>query len=84
MKINIKEGRRSFTIGFPNAIVFSPFASRIIKGRINGVDFSLFAGVSIKNMRKIRRCIRELKKKNKDWCLVEIDSGGGASVKIKL
>lgn len=84
MKIIIKEERRSVTIGFPNFIVFSPFASRIVKGKINGVNFSLFAGVSIKNIRKIRRCVKELKNQNKDWYLVELDSGDGASVKIKL
>jgi ribosomal 50S subunit-recycling heat shock protein len=28
--------------------------------------------------------VKELKNQNKDWYLVEIDSGDGASVKIKL
>ena len=84
MRIDIKEGNKSFCIRVPTAFLFSSFGARFLKFEIKRAKGTHKISIPPKSMKNVRRCIRDMKKLNADWNLIEIDDADGCTVKIKL
>ncbi len=81
MKIEIQDEGKKYLFIIPNCLLFSPLIIRALK-YAPGMKSIDFKGLTPKKMRKIRRCIRKMKKIHKSWYLVEVE--GENSVKIKM
>ncbi len=84
MRITVENEGRRFSIPIPSFILFSPLGAKFLKKNSpedTDIDFSC---LSAKDMRKMRRCIRKMRKIHKNWCLVEAIASEGNSVKIRL
>ena len=81
MRISIKEGKRRFTLAFPNFLLFSRFTSWILRKSSSDAGAELI--VSPKSMRDIRKCIKNMKKVHENWYIVDV-CDGDTSVKIKM
>lgn len=81
MVIRVKtEGKKIF-LPIPSNWVFSRIGLRFLKK--NDEDGN-FANISPKQMRNIRKTICKMRKRHKNWNLVEVDSSDGTYVRIKL
>ena len=84
MRIDIKEGNKSFCIRVPTVFLFNSFGARFIKFEIKGAGKTHKISIPPKSMKNVRRCVREMKKLHADWNLIEVDDPDGSAVKIKL
>ena len=83
MKIHVKDGKKRFVFALPNFLFLNAFSSWILKNaskKHGGTSLN----ISPKSMRKIRRCIRKMRKIHKDWSLVDVFDSDGSTVNIKL
>ena len=86
MKITIKEGKKKLIIPIPNWLLFSSLSARILKINLKseGDDGDpIRLDLTPRQMRKIRKCIRKMKKIHKDWYLVDMLDGED-TVKIRM
>lgn len=80
MKIQIRTPERGFNIVIPSVIALNHITALIMPSvmKKNGTDIPLKASVGmVKEINRYRR-------NNPDWYLIEVESSGGACVKIKL
>lgn len=84
MRIDIKEGNKSFCIRVPNVFLFNSFGARFIKFEIKGAGKTHKISIPPKSMKNVRRCVREMKKLHADWNMIEVYDPDGSTVKIKL
>ena len=81
MIIRIKtEGKKIF-LPIPSSWAFSRMGLHFLKKNDDDGDF---ANITPKQMRNIRKTIRKMRKKHKNWNIVEVDSSDGTYVRIKL
>ena len=86
MKIIIKEGKKNIFIPLPNWLLFSSLSAWIMRRASLSKEEegqSVRLNISSRQMRKIRKCIRRMKKIHKDWCLVDLADGEDV-VRIKM
>ena len=81
MKIKIKTEKLNLFFAVPTVLVFSDIGLLFMKICDKYGDFK---GVTFKDMRNIRKTIRRIRKKHKNWNLVEVDSTDGTCVRVKL
>ena len=81
MKIKIKNEEKKIFLRIPTSWVFSGIGLCFLKMFDKNGDFK---GLTFKKMRNIRKTIRRMRKKYKNWNLVEADSTDGSYVRIKL
>ena len=79
MKIRFVGGTKKFTIAFPTSLFFGRIGSFVLKKATEGE-----LKVKARDMKKIRKTIKELRKKNEKWYLLELDSNDGQTLKIEL
>ena len=85
MKINVKDaGGKGFTIGLPNAMLFSPtllnFGIRM--GKRHAQDS--MPDIPPETIRKLCRTIKDYSKKYGPWELVHVESASGDRVVITI
>ena len=81
MVIRIKTKGKKIFLPIPSNWVFSRIGLRFLKKHDDDGDF---ANLSPKHMRNIRKTIRKMRRKHKNWNLVEVNSSDGTYVRIKL
>ena len=81
MIIRIKTEGKKIVLPIPVLWAFGRLGLSFLKKH---VDDESFKNVTPKDMKKIRKTIRKMKRKHKKWNLVEVDSSDGTSVRIKL
>ena len=81
MRISIENEGKKFVIPIPNCIFLnSAVVSFINKSTPENINVDL----KVKDMRKLRGCIKKMRKIHKDWYLVDVQDSDGNSVRIKL
>lgn len=81
MVIKIKSENKKLFIPIPALWAFSGIGLRFLKKYDTSGTFNR---LKAKDMRKIRKTIRRMRRKHKKWNLVEVETPGGAYVKIRL
>ena len=81
MVIRIKTKGKKIFLPIPSNWVFSRIGLHFLKKNDNDGDF---ANLSPKHMRNIRKTIRKMRRKHKNWNIVEVNSSDGTYVRIKL
>ena len=89
MKIAIKSDTKSLTIRIPSFLLFNPITatlcgSRIIRSIMKDDKNEDDIRITAKDARKLFREINRVRRKHKDWYIVDVEDGEGESVKIKL
>ena len=89
MKIAIKSDAKSLTIRIPSFLLFNPITatlcgSRIIRSIMKDDKNEDDIRITAKDARKLFREINRVRRKHKDWYIVDVEDGEGESVKIKL
>ena len=84
MRIRIENEGRKFVIPIPNCIFLSSFGVAFLKKSTpKNIDVD-FSSIKVKDMRKLRRCIRKMRRLHKNWYLVDVQDSDGNSVRMKL
>ena len=86
MRITIKEGKKKLFIPLPNRLVFSSLSVWMLRhgvGSSEEYDKKTSLNITSRQMRRIRKCVRKMKKIHKGWCLVDVVDGEDI-VKIKM
>ena len=81
MIIRIKTEGKKIVLPIPVLWAFGRTGLNFLKKHI---DDDAFKNVTLKDMKKIRKTMRKMKRKHKNWNLVEVDSSDGTSIRIKL
>ena len=87
MKITVKHEKHRFFFVFPNLFFLNAWVvNRMFKDkrRPDHEDAAVTFHLSGKDMRRIRKIIRKTRRAHPDWCLVDVKSSSGETVKVKL
>lgn len=87
MKITVKKAEKQrFSLSIPNWLLLNPLSAWILKCGIrikSDEGRTVRLNITPKQMRNIRRCIKEMKGLHNDWCLVDIVDGED-SLKVRM
>lgn len=81
MRIRITSEDKKYGFIIPNSLVLSRLGAKILsksKGMRNLPD------IKGKDMRLLRKTVKEMKKIHSDWCLVDFESADGERVTVKF
>ena len=85
MRINVESEDKRIKLALPSGliyrIVFSGVGLKCLK-RYGGDN--CFSNITKKDMKKIRKTIRRMRKIHKSWNIVEVDSAEGDHIVVRL
>ena len=79
MKISFVAESKNVSISIPSSFALGKLGSIVVKKATKGK-----VNLRARDLRKIRKTIKTLRKKGEEWYLVEIDGKDGQNIKIKL
>ncbi len=83
MRIRITSDGKTTSLLFPTSLILNPISFSLTRGTIR-IDNVGISGLKAKDVSKILKVIKNYKKENPDWNLLEIESANGDGVVIKL
>ena len=85
MRINIESEGKKIRLALPSGLIYGfAFGRAGLKYLKRYVDADMFANMTKKDMKKIRKTLLRMRKIHKNWNVVEVDSSDGDRIKIRL
>ena len=85
MRINIESEGKKIRLALPSGLIYGLVFGRAgLKYLKRYVDADMFANMTKKDMKKIRKTLLRMRKIHKSWNVVEVDSSDGDRIKIRL